>query len=515
MTRNDGVVSGAGLNSSGQAGYPTTTVNPLAATPLANFLIITAFADPDGDGLLTWQERELGTNPNLADTDSDGMPDGWEINNSLNPLVNDATADADGDGFTNLYEYQHGTNPNDYYNGLPFNFAISSGSGQVGPAGAWLAQPLIALVTNTSGVAKANAPVTFSLGQVSGGLSATSGGTAVSSILMRTDSTGKATVYYRQGPLADVPSTVVGQTGTGTIKQVTFNESTADIPVFGLKLWLNAQSGVVTVSGQNVTSWADQSASLNSATTNSATQPLLNLSAVAGKPAVQFTSTSLTSMNGPLTVGSQISIFAVSASSANVADSRVVSNEGHFYFGGDGTGHFATYYGNGTWNNTLNHAFIFPLGQFQILESVNSGTETAYVNGLQLDSRANAMGAFTSGFDLGKKWTGSVAELLIYDRSLNTSERTTVENYLNRRYSIIPGAPVAPTGLVGSATAYNQASLSWTAQGNVAFKLERKTGAGGTYATVATPLLGATTYSDNGLTPPIWPGTPRPQTQSP
>ena len=37
------------------------------------------------------------TNP---DTDNDGMPDGWEIQNGLNPLVNDASDDPDGDGAT-------------------------------------------------------------------------------------------------------------------------------------------------------------------------------------------------------------------------------------------------------------------------------------------------------------------------------------------------------------------------------------------------------------------------------
>jgi predicted outer membrane repeat protein len=47
------------------------------------------------------------------DTDSDGMPDSWEIDNGLNPNnFNDAYADPDTDGFTNLEEFQNGTNPN-------------------------------------------------------------------------------------------------------------------------------------------------------------------------------------------------------------------------------------------------------------------------------------------------------------------------------------------------------------------------------------------------------------------
>ena len=53
------------------------------------------------------------TDPNNADTDNDGMPDGWEVQHGLNPLVNDAEEDLDGDGFSNIKEYQEGTLPDD------------------------------------------------------------------------------------------------------------------------------------------------------------------------------------------------------------------------------------------------------------------------------------------------------------------------------------------------------------------------------------------------------------------
>ncbi|MGZ8265605.1 MAG: hypothetical protein ACXW2I_15830, partial [Burkholderiales bacterium] len=47
---------------------------------------------PDGQELL------LGTNALRADSDDDGMPDGWEVTRLLDPLApGDAQADADGD----------------------------------------------------------------------------------------------------------------------------------------------------------------------------------------------------------------------------------------------------------------------------------------------------------------------------------------------------------------------------------------------------------------------------------
>ena len=78
-------------------------------------VLLLPVTDSDEDGLSDEDERHLYyTNPNNPDTDGDGMPDGWEISNDLNPRAENATSDEDRDRRTNLDEYLEGTDPQNY-----------------------------------------------------------------------------------------------------------------------------------------------------------------------------------------------------------------------------------------------------------------------------------------------------------------------------------------------------------------------------------------------------------------
>jgi hypothetical protein len=67
--------------------------------------------DADHDGLTHKQEHRHHTNAHRADTDRDGMPDGWEVYYRLSPTRPDGERDPDGDGLSNVQEYRTGHNP--------------------------------------------------------------------------------------------------------------------------------------------------------------------------------------------------------------------------------------------------------------------------------------------------------------------------------------------------------------------------------------------------------------------
>jgi len=63
-------------------------------------------------------------------------------------------------------------------------------------------------------------------------------------------------------------------------------------------------------------------------------------------------------------------------------------------------------------------------------------------------------------------------------------------------------APDAPSGLTATAVSISQINLAWTDASvtETGFKIERKTGSGGTYAQIGTVAANAVSYADTGLT---------------
>ena len=93
-------------------GGPRIQVTGLSSTLLSLALDLNGDGVFDRTAMLTWDDLSGPVGANLADTDADGMHDGWESANSFNPNdPSDALMDADADGATNRAEYEAGSNP--------------------------------------------------------------------------------------------------------------------------------------------------------------------------------------------------------------------------------------------------------------------------------------------------------------------------------------------------------------------------------------------------------------------
>ena len=87
--------------------FPNTDGDSYLGTPLYDMID----GDSDNDGLLDYQENNLGTNWRSADTDGDGLKDGAEVSTYH---TNPKTSDTDNDGLSDADEIiTYGTNPTD------------------------------------------------------------------------------------------------------------------------------------------------------------------------------------------------------------------------------------------------------------------------------------------------------------------------------------------------------------------------------------------------------------------
>lgn len=95
---------------------------PITNIFLLSFGLILACGDTDQDGLSNGEEKELGTDPELADSDGDGLNDYEEAKE----LGTDPTQkDSDGDGYWDSWEITEGSDPTDanskiYIGGWPY-----------------------------------------------------------------------------------------------------------------------------------------------------------------------------------------------------------------------------------------------------------------------------------------------------------------------------------------------------------------------------------------------------------
>lgn len=278
--------------------------------------------------------------------------------------------------------------------------------------------------------------------------------------------------------------------------------STSPIPRSGLIQWLRADN--VTLSGNNVISWPDISGSGNNAS-NASNQPTLLTAAVNNKAAVSFNGSQFLQMpTGFSTFSSGLSAFVVAKPVSVAANAR-------YFEYGNGTANdnfilsqpsstnlsFTTY--NGATSSAVTGSSIINLGQFQLLEAVYNGSNTAtlFTNGKQgaqstsmstlnvVPRSLNFLGQNSAG---GNRLNGQIAEMLLYNRQVTSAERAAIEGYYINQYSLLNANSVsAPIISVASSTLSEPIQVAISANPDAKIFT---TSDGSTPTSASTPYLG-------------------------
>lgn len=240
------------------------------------------------------------------------------------------------------------------------------------------------------------------------------------------------------------------------------------IPQSGLSLWLKADAGV-TLSGSNVTAWADQSGNGNNATPfDTGYNPLFVSNSVNGLPTIRFSDSATSLLVTPsfLAVGHNTPISIIAVAKAVASEVAGGGSAQRWLLPSGASGSFIIGFTFGVYGNTspnfsalIGENFV---GEAESQSSEIIGTETAIVslantgttvnfhkNGTSVGSLDPSAYSITDASDgawgIGAQLVnGSVdlpskfnlAELVIYNRAITTQERQQVEAYLNTKYAI-------------------------------------------------------------------------------
>jgi len=229
--------------------------------------------------------------------------------------------------------------------------------------------------------------------------------------------------------------------------------------ISGLSLWLKSDAGV-TLSGSNVTAWADQSGNNNNAIANTGEEPTFVSSFLNNKPAIEF--------NG------QGQIMQIA--DANSLDFLNTSSFIVLKYIGEGTGNNIVYIKNADAGSPADQAMYglvatlfgdnlsFPLNvndwvdhptNVDIKDSIPrifsmtyGGSDILmYANGFEVGSDSIGgniststgtlqIGGYNKSFDAEEYFYGQIAEIIMYNRAVTSTEREQVESYLNTKYAI-------------------------------------------------------------------------------
>jgi hypothetical protein len=222
----------------------------------------------------------------------------------------------------------------------------------------------------------------------------------------------------------------------------------------GLSLWLSADTGV-TLSGSNVTAWADQSGNGRNAT--SILSPIFVNNAKNGKPAISFSDENIMTAPAVFAGSNPRTLFVVYYTDNTASLSNSIAGQSNLTTPATGkifiiqarndflnsSPYLAGYSADLSGPPYTNNVWKIACADY------DGTTANLYANGTLYNSGGLALNTYDTGdcftigciYDLGSSgyaefFGGKLTEVIAYNRVLTTLERQQVESYLNTKYAI-------------------------------------------------------------------------------
>ncbi|MCG8528379.1 MAG: fibronectin type III domain-containing protein [Opitutales bacterium] len=264
-----------------------------------------------------------------------------------------------------------------------------------------------------------------------------------------------------------------GNRSVGSAQITVTNGSVLSLEVDDHVLWLDAS----TISGSDgslVTSWTGNNGNIATVSYSGA-EPTLETNELNGRSVVAFTDGQWLGLPDIMSGASAGEAFYVVKASASGGSGSVSK----FGIGGAGTyreGWITDFFGT-TYKKEIREP-VQALNQFNIYNSSSAPNDwKARINGmLEWQTGSNTV-SFTSSPTIGE-FVGEIAEIIVYDRILNETERELVNRYLAQKYALYSISD-SITNLHANPASDEEINLTWSVPhryDSVVFEVERKTG---------------------------------------
>lgn len=203
--------------------------------------------------------------------------------------------------------------------------------------------------------------------------------------------------------------------------------------IAGCKLWLRSDLGITKDGSDLVSQWDDQSGNANHVTSSGTERPTWIDAQINGYPILRTDGGDIMTLTTGITLSSNYTVIFVFKLNSGPSWWQLIGDVATSSMIGFGSGTNSVFYYNS--GGYIGYCDVGSVSSFNTLIN-NNGTERVwYKNGSLYSNSIVSMYGFTAIKLFQWGMLGDFAEIIIYDSNLGTSDRQSVELYLQTKYA--------------------------------------------------------------------------------